>query len=278
MDKVCYNGDYIDKSNFSFSIDNRAFKYGDAFFETIRCSFGNPLFWEEHYFRMAGSFFMMKMDVPDSFDMENFKIFIQTLLTKNHLSDQSARIRISFFRNGSGYYLPKNHSVDFLIESEALKNNYYCLNKNGIKLGLYKDNTIMDNNLGRLKSTNRLLNVLAAIYSRENNYDECLLVNSQNNIVEAVSGNLFIIVNDLIITPPLEDGCIDGVLRKVLMNEKKFNIQQKHISFSDLLNAQEIFITNVISGVQWVSQFKNNIYKNNVSNKLLNFLNQTFLV
>ena len=106
MDKVCYNGDYIDKSNFSFSIDNRAFKYGDAFFETIRCSFGNPLFWEEHYFRIAASFYIMKMSPPDNFEMKTLKSIVENLLLKNNLTSSPSRVKITFFRNSGGYYSP----------------------------------------------------------------------------------------------------------------------------------------------------------------------------
>ena len=278
MNKVCYNGKYLSESDFSLSHQNRAFRYGDAFFETIRCQFGTPIFWEEHYFRIAGSFLVMKMSIPKEFSIENFQNLIKKLLVENNLNNQVARIRISFYRNGKGYYLPEKNSVDFIIESDSLTEEYYKLSKKGLKLGVYKENIISNNNLTNLKSSNRLLNVLASIYSDQNNYDESLLINNQNNIVEATSGNIFIILNDLIITPPLSDGCIDGVVRKVLLSKSKFNIQEKSISFSDILNAQEIFITNVIYGVRSVSDFKNNIFKNNISREICDFLNETFLV
>ena len=102
MDKVCYNGKYLQKSKFSLSVNNRSFKYGDGFFETIRCLDGEPLFWEEHYFRIAASFSMMQMTVPDIFDLDNFKELIQRLLFENNLEKDSARIRISFFRSEGG--------------------------------------------------------------------------------------------------------------------------------------------------------------------------------
>ena len=142
MDKICYNGKYINKSELSLSIDNRAFKYGDAFFETIRCSLGQPLFFEEHYFRMASSFFIMKMDVPLNFDMDSFQNLIQNLLVENKLQMQSSRIRITFFRKEGGYYLPNQKSVNFIIESEPLNNDKYKLNASGFKVGLYKENYV----------------------------------------------------------------------------------------------------------------------------------------
>ena len=99
MDKICYNGKYINKSELSLSIDNRAFKYGDAFFETIRCSLGQPLFFEEHYFRMASSFFIMKMDIPLNFDMDFFQNLIHNLLIENNLQ----MIRLGYRVNGNTF-------------------------------------------------------------------------------------------------------------------------------------------------------------------------------
>ncbi len=142
MDKVCYNGQYVQKSKFQLSINNRSFKYGDGFFETIRCLDGKPLFWEEHYFRIAASFSMMRMTVPDIFDLDKFKELIQRLLFKNNLEKDSARIRISFFRSEGGYYLPDSESVEFIIESKELYSRNYELNIDGLNVGLYRQNYI----------------------------------------------------------------------------------------------------------------------------------------
>ena len=123
-----------------------------------------------------------------------------------------------------------------------------------------------------------MLNVVAAIYSKENNYDDVLLMNNSRNIVETTSGNLFSVHDELILTPPLEDGCVDGVMRKVLCANKQFNIQEKSLSYLDILNAQEIFITNVISGVKWVGQINNSSYGQKKTIEILKFLNSHLLV
>ena len=278
MEKICYNGKYIEKSKFFLSPNNRGFKYGDAFFETIRCFVGNPLFFEQHYFRMASSFVIMKMDIPLNFDMDVFQNLIRDLLIKNKLDQKSARVRITFFREDGGYYLPSKKSINFLIDSEPLDDDKYHLNIDGLQLGVYKDNYIESNSLSQLKSTNRLLNILASIYARENHYDDVLLMNNSRNIVEAVSGNLFAIHNDVILTPEIQDGCVDGVIRKVLCANKQFNIQEKSLSYLDILNAQEVFITNVICGAQWVGKINNSSYNQNKTMEILKFLNSHLLV
>ena len=278
MDKVCYNGKYIEKSKLTVSTNNRGIKYGDAFFETIRCVSGNPVFFEEHYFRMASAFVIMKMDVPLNFDMDVFKKLIQDLLIRNNLNHQSARVRITFFRQDGGYYLPTTKSINFIIDTEPLIDEEYKLNVNGLKLGVYKDNYIGTNSLSQLKSNNRLLNVLAAIYSRENHYDDVVLMNHKRNIVETVSGNLFIISDNSIFTPPIKDGCVDGVVRRVLCTNKQFNVHEKSLSYLDLLNAKEIFITNVISGAKWVREITHSNYSQKKTIEILKFLNSRLLI
>tara|TARA_B100000579_G_scaffold423892_1_gene427565 strand:+ start:489 stop:1325 length:837 start_codon:yes stop_codon:yes gene_type:complete len=273
MDNICYNGQIIDTNKFSLSITNRGFRYGDSFFETIKCYQGNPLFFEEHYFRMAASFCLMKLTPPDIFDIDHFKSLIRDLLMSNNMN-QSARVRISFFRCDGGYYLPMTNNTHFFIESEVIDQHQYILNKTGLRIGVYKDNFLPKNVLGSLKTNNRLINILASIYANENNYDDCVLMNESKNLVESISGNIFIVQDGVIKTPSLEEGCIDGVIRKILINQSSFQVIEKAISFSDILNANELFLTNVISGVKWIHSINNSIYTNSVAKTVINYLNR----
>ena len=143
---------------------------------------------------------------------------------------------------------------------------------------LYKENVLSATNLSGLKSSNRLLNVLAAIYAQDSNCDDAILMNNHKNIVESTCGNIFVCINNSIITPPIQDGCINGIVRKVLLNEKSFDIKEKSISLSDVFNAQEIFITNVIKGVRWIGSIDNKSYKMVLSETVLRFLNKKYLV
>ena len=270
MPKICYNGQFIDKTKFFLSVSNRAFKYGDSFFETIKCVDAYPLFWEEHYFRIAGSFVILKFSTPDFFNIEYFKDLIHELLILNKLSKSSSRVRISFFRNDGGYYLPNDNSISFVIETDVLKSKKYILNHEGLVFGIYKENLLYNNYISRLKSNNKILNIIASIYAKEHHFDDVLLLNNKHNVVESTFGNLFIISNGDIITPPVEEGCVDGVMRKVLIDRLELKINLKPISISDLLNAEEVFISNVIRGIQWCSLINNK----KLSNKFTISLNQ----
>ena len=278
MDKICYNGQFLEKNRFSISIDNRGFRYGDSFFETIKCYNGKPLFFEEHYFRIAASFCVLKLNPPSLFKIEFFKSLIEDLLIKNKLDNSSARVRVSFFRSSGGYYLPNNNDVNFIIESNVLSQNEYKLNIQGLNIGLYKENLLPKTTLGNIKSNNKLINVLASIYATDNNYDDCILINENKDVVEFTSGNLFIVQDNIFKTPGLENGCVNGVLRKLLLNNNALRIKECLISISDLFNAQEVFVTNVICGVKWVENINNITYSNNRSKEIITMLNSNYLI
>ena len=273
---ICYNGDFV-KSK-SIDIDNRALKYGDCFFETIKCFNGSPVFWEDHYFRIASSFGMLNMIPPSDFSIEHFKNLISGLLTKMKLDLNSSRIRILFFRTGSGYYKPNNNNIDYIISAQHLNNYQYKQIDQGLKIGLYKENTINSGPLSNIKSNNRLVNVMASIYSSENDLDDCILINEKKMITETTLGNIFIVNQNQLITPPLSDGCVDGVLRKNILSLKKFNIREKSLSFLDVLNAEEVFTTNVIKGVRWVLKCNNKSYNKSYSSDIINEINSIFLI
>ncbi len=275
MEKINHNGKLINKSDFSISLENRGLRYGDSFFETIKCHLGKPLYWEDHYFRISSSLLITKMNTPNNFSIESFKQFIEELLQKNNLCFQSSRVKITFFRNSSGYYLPDENNTSYIIESESLVSDLYQINKKGLNITFYRDNLISKGPLSNIKSSNRLINVVSSMYARENGYDDALLINNNNHIVETTKGNIFIVNHsNNIITPPLEDGCINGVVRSVLLREKGYHILEKSITFSEIMNANEIFISNVITGLCWVSKLGSKSYIKNISTKLLVLLNQ----
>ena len=119
---------------------------------------------------------------------------------------------------------------------------------------------------------------MASIYAKEQCYDDCLLINSEHNMIEAISGNIFIVKDGLIYTPPLFDGCLNGIMRKIICQEMSDLVKEKSISFSDLLNADELFITNVISGVKWVHKINQKTYTNHMSHNIIDLINKKYLI
>ncbi|WP_418263623.1 aminotransferase class IV [Flavobacterium faecale] len=256
---------------------NRGFLYGDAVFETVKIRKGVILFLEDHYFRLMASMRVVRMEIPMNFTMEYFEEQLLLVVKANNISE-AARVRITVYRNDGGYYLPKKNTVSFLVHGTALEVNEYLFDTNVYEVDLFKDFYITKQLLSSIKSTNRLLNTAASIYASENGLDNCLLLNDSKNVVEAIQGNVFMVLGTKLITPPVSEGCLNGVMRKqILALAKKIEnleVVEAVISPFDLQKADELFITNVIKGVQPITKYRKKSFQTKVSCQLVELLNE----
>lgn len=272
---VNLNGNLVEHE--SVLSQNRAFLYGDAVFETLKIVNGKVLFMEDHYFRLMASMRIIRMQIPMNFTLENLEQLILELASKNSCSD-SGRVRFTVFRNDGGFYLPSDRNVSFLITSSRLENKAYTLKEESFEVELYKDFYITKQLLSTIKSTNRLINTVGSIFADENGYQNCLLLNEEKNVVEALNGNLFMITGNRLTTPPLSEGCLNGIMRKqILAIAKKVDgleVSEEPISPFDLQKADELFITNMIQGIQPITKYRKKEFAINWSKVLVEKVNQ----
>tara|TARA_B110000459_G_scaffold120142_1_gene132439 strand:- start:4535 stop:5089 length:555 start_codon:yes stop_codon:yes gene_type:complete len=180
-----------------------------------------------------------------------------------------------------GTYKPETNQISFLIEASSLVDNKYILNKKGFLVDIYKEYTKPINKLSTFKSSSSLLYVLASISSKENNLDDHLILNENNQIIESTNSNIFLLVEDNIITPPVESGCINGVMRLEIIKiikELGINIIESNIEKEDLSKAKEIFLSNVINGIIWVGGYESKRYYNLISKKIIENLNKKLII
>jgi branched-chain amino acid aminotransferase len=273
---INFNGTIVPQDS-SLLAQNRAFLYGDAVFETVKITDTKILFLEDHYFRLMASMRVVRMEIPMDFTMEYFEKQIIDLAKAKNL-ENSARVRITVFRNEGGYYLPQNNSISFLINAESLENKLYSIDQKQYQVDLYTDFYVTKQLLSSIKTTNKILNVTASIYAHENDLDNCLLLNDSKNVVEALQGNIFMLKGNKLSTPPISEGCLNGVMRKqILALAKKIEsieVVEEMISPFDLQKADELFITNVIKGIQPISKYRKKEYAVDFSNTLIQKLNE----
>ena len=271
------NGILQDEDATRISPYNRAFLYGDGVFETIRAINGKLLFWEDHYFRLMASMRMLRMEIPMSFTPDFLEAELLKTIEACGLSNSPARIRITVYRDGLGTYLPEENNVGFYAFAKTLSSPFYTLSEDSYEVELYKDHYVNPGILSTLKTTNKVLNVTGSIFSKENGYDNCLLINTNKNVVEALQGNLFLVKGNVIKTPPLEDGCLRGIIRKQLLTiipqKKEYELQEVSISPFELQKADELFITNSIIGIQPITKYRKKTYETKVAADLLKLLN-----
>ena len=274
---INFNGELLFEENVKLSSENRGFKYGDAVFETIKGVNGQLFFWEDHYFRLMASMRILRMDIPMHFSMEFLEEEIKKTIRAADFSKQSLRIKLYVNRKAGGKYNPTNNEVDYFIELETTGDPFYTFTEDRYEVELFKDHYIYANLLATLKSNAKIINVLGSIYATENGYQNCLLLNDKKMVVEALQGNLFLVKGTTIITPPTSDGCLRGIIRKQLIEICKtlqeYMLEEKSISSFDLQKADELFITNVMIGIQPISNYRKKVYKNEVARMLLQKLN-----
>jgi len=271
-----FNGN-LESQEHIFS-SNRAFKYADAIFETIKVVNGTILFWEDHYFRLMSSMRIVRMEIPMEFTMEFLEGEILKLVEAENLLEATARIRMTVFRDAPGLYTPEHNAIGYFIEVSELKNSKYVHANGQHVVDLFKDHYVTPQLLSTLKTTNRVLNVIAGVFAKENDLDNCLLLNSNKQVVEAINGNLFLVKGKTIKTPPLDDGCVKGVLRKQILELVSkldgYTIEEASISPFELQKADELFVTNVIQGVKSITKYRKKNFESDTASRLVTLLNE----
>lgn len=272
---VNFNGNIQENSSILIE-NNRGFLFGDSVFETIKVLDNKVLFLEDHYFRLMASMRICRMEIPMNFTMEYFESQILNLIT-TFSDSNSYRVRFSVYRDSEGFYLPKTRSVQFLVTAFPLNSDLYVFGKEYYEVDLYKDFYITKQLLSTLKTNNKMLQITGSIFAEENGYDNCLVLNDEKNVVEALQSNLFMKTGNVVVTPPVSDGCLNGIMRKQILEILKkiegIEVKETSISPFDLQKADELFLTNVISGIQPVTKYRKKEYTTEFASDVLKRLN-----
>lgn len=267
------NGQLINKSETSLE-HNRGFLYGDALFETIKVLDKKVLFAEDHYFRLMASMRILRMEIPANFTLEHLESELLKTVEANSLVN--ARVRLTVYRSGKGKYLPETRNVEYLITVENTA-PIYSISEQAFEVELYKDFYISKQLLSTLKTTNRLINISAQIFAEENGYDNCFLINEDKNIIEAINGNIFVVKDNVVASPSISDGCINGIMRKkiieIIKKIPELQFEERSISPFEIQKADEVFITNVIQGIRPITKYRKKEFGRELADRLLIQLN-----
>lgn len=273
---INFNGKIINSED-NFLSKNRGFLYGDAVFETLKIVDNKILFFEDHYFRLMASMRIVRMNIPLNFTMEFLEDQILEVVNANSCSD-SARVRMTVYRNDGGFYAPDTNTVSYSISSKPLENKKYFFSNDKYEVDLYKDFFIAKQLLSTLKTNNKIVNVTASVFAKENDLNNCILLNNEKNVVEVLNGNLFLLFGNKLVTSPVSDGCLNGIMRKQIINLAKkiegIEFVEESISPFDIQKADEIFITNIISGIQPITNYRKKSFETVFSKIFIEKLNE----
>lgn len=262
MSIVYYNSEFIRKKRLILKSSNRAFNYGDSFFETIKIINYKPFNFSAHFLRCRLACNILKFEFNTSVD--NFIEPVLNLIEKNNIKNGSVKIHIS--RRGDGKYLPSSLSTNILITAE--KGNQFHQNSS-ISLCVFNEEAKTKGKLSNIKSSNALVSILAAIYAKKSYCENAILLNTDNNVIETTNSNIFILKSNKLYTPPITDGCVDGTMRKWILQEEK--VIEKSLLISDINQADEVFLSNATKGITPVKIVSSNEtieYKTTTAKKL----------
>ena len=273
---INFNGDILDKNNFSLELSNRAFRFGDSIFETIRVFDGKVIFADKHYSRLIKTLEIVKISIPKYFTKEYLNSEIIKLINFNK-SISNARIRLTVWRKSSSniYFVDSRdggEGFDFVIEFSELSDNNFSIDISNYEIDIFEDIYKPTGILSQIKSNNVLLHSIAGSVVKEKSINNIVLVNEKECITEAVNANIFIVKNKIIYTPKLSDGCVDGIMRGYLIDliqkQTDYKIEIKSIKTNELLSCDEIFLSNSIIGIQSISKYKDTNYSNRVTSEI----------
>lgn len=271
MPFINFNGELIKENSLLFAAQNRL-RFGDGFFETMRVFKQKIAFADKHQKRIEHNLAVLQMQ------LHNFEFHKEVAKICEANNTMNGRLRIQFFRNEGVRYLPANNACGFVIETENDGVELYekhCLEKVGISKNYFKSSHF----LGNIKSSSALLNTMAALEAKNNNWNEAVLLNEKQMVCETLSSNIFIVNhNNIILTPPLSSGCVNGVMRSAaiqFLRNQHYTVEETECSKEILLESKEIFLTNASKGVQQVLQIENSILSSNsIASHLVELLNR----
>ncbi|PCH60123.1 MAG: aminodeoxychorismate lyase [Gammaproteobacteria bacterium] len=236
------------------SIFDRGLLYGDGVFETMAMLGRRLALWHEHMQRLQSACEVLGFSFPGKLLLEKE---IRQLIGSH---EQGATLKITLTRGvGERGYRPVRGNTPTRIisihDGPDLPKNYI---ENGIRLRCC-DMRLATSKLAGLKHLNRLEQVLAqAEWQPEQGIQEGLMLNHDNHVIEGTMTNVFIVKNEVLITPDLTHAGVAGVMRRYLMDiaqNHNIEIRESHLSLADVKNADEVFVTNSVIGIWPVRQF-----------------------
>ena len=271
MNSICFNGKIVAADEPVLLVSNRSYRYGDGLFETIKVAEGLVILENYHFERLFSGLSLLKFEIPVHFTKEKIKAGILQLCKRNGC-EKLARVRFSVFRGNGGLY-DEDKSLQYIIECWPLSNSVNKLNENGLVIDVFNESAKTCDKFSNLKSANFLIYSMAALYAKEKKINDCLVLNTKGNIADSTIANIFTIKNGVISTPGLDQGCINGVKRRHLLNQLRDGgeeVQEMVITVGDIEAADELFLTNAINGIRWVKQFGNKNFINTKTAEIYN--------
>ena len=221
-----------------------------------------------HWDRLFSDIDTLQIALPGSVNAGELDRQVQRTLARNGIAGD-ARVRLAVFRGEGGLY-ETGGAGGYVIEASPIDPRP-ALNGNGLVLGVYEAARKSCDLLANIKSNNFLVYVMAALHATKQGWNDSLVLNSNGRVADSTIANVFWVQGNVICTTPLSEGGVAGVMRKHLLQQasgKGFAVEERSVSVAGLESADEVFLTNAISGLRWVKQLNGRVFANAVAASL----------
>ena len=249
---VYINGIFTRLSEGKVSILDRGFCYGDGLFETIRVNQGKIFLLEQHINRLISSLVKILIELPMT-RLELMKA-VQETLDRNKFKNAIIRLAVTRGVTNSNIQIDPDIPPTLVINIYPFTPPKKMVYKKGIRIKLFQERAnLINGTTQRLKSCNYLSNILIKNFSEKNNFTEGVIVDPDFGVTEGTTSNIFLVKNGFLKTPPISQYVLAGITRQVVLDiakEHKIPFMEDPITENELINADEVFITN--SGIEIV--------------------------
>ena len=232
MRKVIYDNDII-------SIDSGVF-FGRGVFETILVK-EKAIFLDEHIERLNKS--INALSLGKAINKDDVISFIN----ENNIKNKALKIVVT------------EKNLVYATRDIKYKDEDYI---DGFKVSISE---VLRNSTSRVvafKTLNYLENIIEYELCQSSGFNEAIFFNELGNLCEGCTSNIFIVKNKKIYTPPVKDGLLPGVVRNWVI--KNFQVKETRITKEELLNSDEVFLTNSLVGVIKVSSIEDKLFDSEV--------------
>jgi len=248
--KIYIDGKFVSKNEAKVSVFDHGFLYGDGVFEGIRAYAGRVFRLTEHVDRLYKSAKAIMLDIP--VEKNKMEEIILLSFRENNLRDGYVRVVVTRGEGDLGLDPGKCPRPTIVVIADKIKLYAGELYGNGIEIVTVATNRSLPGALDpRIKSLNYLNNIMAKIGAANAGMTEALMLTSEGYVTECSGDNIFIVVDNILITPPPSVGTLDGITQNVAIEiaDGVYGVCKKLITLYDLYNAEECFLTGTAAEI-----------------------------
>ena len=223
---------------------NRGLNYADGLFETLSVHNGRPRRWQAHMDRLGAGCERLGLVMPAQ------AVLLREVQTVSAgLADAVVKIVLTRGGQGRGYMPPENDSCVRIVSAYIYPDGILELAREGVKARICELRLAIQPALGGMKHLNRLEQVLASVETRQAGAVEGILLDNEDHVISAISANIFLVMEDRLLTPRLDRCGVRGVVRSQILSSFGARCEQRRMMADMLQEADEVFICNTVRGI-----------------------------